>query len=131
MESEGLTAGANGLMPDARTSGGQRRQFARYEVQCRARICIGKPHYGYLHNVSQGGAKLRTISPIREVGEVMLTLPDLPPMRCQLRWSDSYNAGVSFDPSLTIAELAQWAETRSLFLVSSAAEIAEVEELAA
>lgn len=120
-------------MPQARTkSSGQRREFPRYQVQCRARICIGKRHYaGYLHNISQGGAKLRTISPIRRIGEVRLTLPDLPPLRCQLRWTDSYNAGVSFDPSLTIAELAQWAETRSLFLLSSTVEIAEVEELAA
>ena len=114
--------------------GRQRRQFPRYDVQCRARILIGKRHYaGYIHNISQGGAKLRTISPIRRLGEVSLKLPDLPPLRCQLRWTDAYNAGVSFNLALSLAELARWAETRSLFLASQTieAEILELEELVA
>jgi hypothetical protein len=34
---------------------------------------IGSRHYaGYLHNISRGGAKLRTITPIRKVGAVLL-----------------------------------------------------------
>lgn len=72
----------------------QRRQFRRYEVQCRARIRIGMRHYaGYLHNVSLAGAKLRTITPIRRLGVLILRLPDLPPFRRRLRWSDAYHAG--------------------------------------
>lgn len=79
----------------------QRRKFPRFDVQCRARIHIGMRHYaGYLHNIGQGGAKLRTISPIRKPGKVILRLPDLPPLSCELRWTDSYNAGVAFEVSL-------------------------------
>ena len=112
----------------------QRRQFPRYDVQCRARILIGNRHYaGYLSNISQGGAKLRTISLIRRLGTVILRLPDLTPLRCQLRWTDAYNAGVSFHMVLPLSDLARWAETRSHFIVSEAseAEIIELEDLVA
>jgi hypothetical protein len=92
----------------------QRRKFPRYDIQCRARIRIGTRQYaGYLHNISQGGAKLRTISPIRKLGNVILRLPDLPPLRCQLRWSDAYNAGVSFELVIPRADLSRWADTRA------------------
>jgi hypothetical protein len=92
----------------------QRRKFPRHEVMCRARIRIGSRQYaGYLHNIGQGGARLRTITPIRRVGNVILRLPDLPPLRCQLRWTDSYNAGVAFELTLSRSELSAWARSRS------------------
>jgi PilZ domain len=95
-----------------------RRQFLRLEIQCRARIHIGTRHYaGYLANISQAGAKLRTITPIRKLGPVLLRLPDLPPLRCELRWTEEYDAGVSFAPGLTRAQLIEWLDSR-LVLVS-------------
>jgi hypothetical protein len=91
-----------------------RRRTQRHSIQCRAKIQIGKRHYtGYIHNISRAGAKLRTISPIRKLGSVVLTLPDLPPIRCELRWTDSYNAGVQFARALRSADFAAWAEARS------------------
>jgi hypothetical protein len=94
----------------------QRRRFPRFDVQCRARIRIGTRQYaGYIHNISQGGAKLRTISPIRKVGAVILRLPDLPPLRCRLCWADAYNAGVAFEIALSRSELGRWAKSRSEF----------------
>jgi hypothetical protein len=94
----------------------QRREFARIQILCRARIRIGNRQYaGYLHNISQGGAKLRTLTPIRRVGHVILRLPDLPALRCQLRWTDSYNAGVSFELKLPSKLLSDWARARSGF----------------
>ena len=99
-----------------------RRRFQRHEIQCRARICIGTRHYaGYLHNISRGGAKLRTITPIRRLGHVLLRLPDLPPLKCRLAWADSYNAGVSFEVQLTRSQLSEWARSRSA--VSSTADL--------
>jgi hypothetical protein len=92
----------------------QRRKFPRHAIVCRARIRIGSRQYaGYLHDIGQGGARLRTITPIRRVGNVILRLPDLPPLRCQLRWTDSYNAGVAFELTLSRAELSAWARSRS------------------
>lgn len=119
-------------MSESSTKRDERRQFPRYDVRCRAKILIGNRHYaGHLHNISRGGAKVRTISRIRGIGEVILTLPDLPPVRCQLRWADAYDAGVLFNLNLTMSELARWAETRSSFLVNSTAGIPAVKELAA
>lgn len=92
----------------------QRRKFPRQDIFCRARIRIGQRQYaGYLHNISQGGAKLRTITPIRRLGNVVLRLPDLPALNCQLKWQDSFNAGVSFELALGKREFAQWVRSRS------------------
>lgn len=44
---------------------------------------------------------------------MILRLPDLPALRCQLRWTDSYNAGVSFELKLPSKLLSDWARTRS------------------
>jgi hypothetical protein len=93
----------------------QRRRAPRYAVQCRARIRIGTRQYaGYIHNISEGGAKLRTITPIHRTGRVILRLPDLPPLRCELCWKDSYNAGVAFELRLPPGELSRWLQARSL-----------------
>jgi hypothetical protein len=95
------------------TSDVGRREFSRIEIDCRARIRIGNRQYaGYLHNISQGGAKLRTITPIHRVGGVVLRLPDLSPLHCDLRWRDSHNAGVMFGRQLSEADLLRWAEAR-------------------
>jgi hypothetical protein len=112
----------------------QRRKFPRYDIQCRARIRIGNRQYaGYVHNISRGGARLRTITPIRKLGSVILRLPDLPPLCCRLRWTDSFNAGVSFEMLLPAGELSRWAKTRSSLRDCSRfnAEIAELEEYGA
>ena len=110
-----------------------RRQLPRYPVQCAARIRIGNRQYaGYIDNISVGGARLRTISPIRRLGEVVLRLPDLPPLQCTLRWTDAYNAGVLFALTLSSEDLARWAESRSAPLADliRRQEYAELEELA-
>ncbi len=107
-----------------------RRRFPRYEIQCRARIRIGTRQYaGYIHNISQGGAKLRTISPIRKLGAVILRLPDLPPLRCRLCWTNSYHAGVLFEMALPRSELRKWAQSRSKFEELSETSIAEIIEI--
>jgi len=114
--------------PGAWATSHARRRYPRLEIQCRARILIGKRHYtGYLHNISRGGAKLRTITPIHQLGKVLLRLPDLPPLRCTLRWTDSYNAGVSFELALTRNDLANWAQTRSAFVDFEQLAEAEIE----
>jgi hypothetical protein len=92
----------------------QRREHVRHGVQCRARIRIANRQYaGYLHNISKAEAKLRTITPIRRIGMIVLRLPDLPPLDCELRWSDHYNAGVQFRAALSDEELAAWLSSRA------------------
>jgi hypothetical protein len=78
---------------------------------------IGKRQYaGYIQDVSEGGARLRTVTSIRKLGKVVLRLPDLPPLNCRLSWTDSYHAGVVFDRRLARAELRQWIQSRTAFL---------------
>lgn len=91
----------------------QRRRYPRCEILCRAKIQIGDRVYaGYIHNISPAGAKLRTITPIRRLGSVVLTLPDLPPIRCRLRWNDRNNAGVEFARVLAQSDFSQWVDAR-------------------
>ena len=106
----------------------QRRRYPRYVVQCRARIIIGQRQYaGYIQDISEGGARLRTVTSIRKLGKVLLRLPDLPPIKCQLSWTDAYHAGVVFERRLTKAELRQWVQNRAAFLELNSGPEAECE----
>ena len=107
-----------------------RRQFPRHDLQCRARIHIGSCHYaGYLQNISRAGARLRTITTIRKPGPVLLRLPDLPPLRCQLRWTDAYNAGVSFERGLTRSQLTEWLDSRRMLASAGRPIECDIDEL--
>lgn len=113
------------------TAKNDRRRIPRVQVLCRARILIGTRHYaGYIHDMSQHGAKLRTITPIRRLGDVILRLPDLEPLHCQLRWTGSHNAGVEFTKSISRSEFAAWVRARTFAsgqVRSGVEEIAEME----
>jgi len=110
----------------------QRRRHPRIGVQCRARINIGARQYaGYIHNISERGAKLRTISSIRKLGKITLRLPDLPPLHCRLCWTDAYHAGVIFELPLSKQELRQWVESRSMSQTLNEAECDEREDVSA
>lgn len=86
------------------------RQFSRLDIRCRARIRIGKREYaGFIENISEGGARIVTLSPIRDFGPLLLRLPDLPPQWADLRWRDLNCGGVSFYLKLDSVLLTQWA----------------------
>lgn len=90
------------------------RQFARFPTRCRARMQIGNRHYaGYVENLSQGGAKLNTFTPIRVAGNVLLRIPDLPPLRGELRWVKGSAGGVAFSLILSPERLSEWTRTRT------------------
>jgi len=86
-----------------------RREHARLAVQARARIRIGKRSYaGYIENISEGGARIVTLTPIRRSGPVTITVPDLKPLRGDLRWSDGCVGGVQFLLKLDAKALHHW-----------------------
>lgn len=96
------------------SSAEERRRLPRCSIQCPARISIGARQYaGYIQDISIRGAKLRTITPIHRPGSVILTLPDLPPIRCELKWGDRFNAGVEFSVPLSPKALADWTASRT------------------
>ena len=85
------------------------REFARPSVQARARIRIGRRAYaGYIENISEGGARIVTLTPIRDSGRVSVTVPDLKPLAGDLRWSDGCVGGVQFRFKLDPAVLHEW-----------------------
>jgi hypothetical protein len=91
----------------------RRREFARLAVEARARIRIGKRFYaGYIENISEGGARVVTLTPIRDTGPVVVTVPDLKPLGGDLRWSDGCVGGVQFRLKLDPQVLHQWLSLR-------------------
>src|SRR5215207_9258815 len=91
-----------------------RRRFERVDLRCRARIVIGTRHYaGWIDDISCGGARLQTLTPISRVGSVLLRLPDMRPLRCSLHWNDSHNAGVSFELPLSAEDFSTWVLIRA------------------
>ena len=91
----------------------ENRLFSRFDVRCRARIRIGKREYaGFVENISEGGVKFVTLTPIRETGPVLVRLPDLPPQWAELRWHEPQSGGVSFCINLDKEILGQWSRTR-------------------
>ena len=109
-----------------------RRKHPRFEVFCRARVRIGKRQYAaYLHNISEAGARLRTVCSIRKLGAVTLRLPDLEVLHCKLSWTDNYHAGVIFERPLSRTELTNWITRRASYAqLNSGPELyAELSEL--
>ena len=89
------------------------RQFPRVDVRCRARIRIGKREYaGFIENISEGGARIVTLTPIRDSGPALLMLPDFSPIRANLRWRKQTGGGLSFCLKLDSDLLERWALTR-------------------
>lgn len=90
------------------------REFSRLNVHCPARIRIGNRQYAaYVQNISEGGVRFTTLSPIREVGPVLLQLPDLPPVRGQVRWNSASEAGIAFHLKLDSELFRKWAGQRT------------------
>jgi hypothetical protein len=99
---------------NATTDGHQKeREFHRLAVQARARIRIGSRSYaGHIENISEGGARIVTLTPIRDWGKVQVTVPDLKPLTGELRWSDGCVGGVQFHLKLEPDVLEQWLSLR-------------------
>lgn len=90
-----------------------RREFERLSVQARAKIRIGKRAYaGYVENISEGGARIVTLTPIRDSGRVIVTVPDLRPLGGELRWSAGCVGGVQFQLKLDRETLDSWLRLR-------------------
>lgn len=90
------------------------RQFPRLPIKCRARIKIGNRQYnGYVENLLEGGAKLVTFTPIRDVGYAVLRMPDLPPIRGHLRWAEEATGGMAFSLTLPSEQLSEWVRNRT------------------
>lgn len=89
------------------------REFARLPVQARARIRIGKRAYaGCIEDISEGGARIVTLTPIRGLGPVVVHMPDLEPLTGEMRWFDGCVAGIRFHLKLDALLLHHWLSFR-------------------
>lgn len=92
-----------------RKTAGERRASDRFDIRCPAGIRVGERRYaGYIDNISEAGARLRTVGRLCKLGPVSLQLPGLPGLTGHVRWSDSHDAGVRFDTALSKPQLARW-----------------------
>jgi hypothetical protein len=90
------------------------RRFERREVRCPVRVRIGNRQYAaYLDNASNGGVKLRTGCAIVPAERVIVQIPDLPPIKGELRWVSGREAGVAFPLVDGLAPLSEWLERRA------------------
>ena len=95
------------------TENGQRRVLPRVKVGSRGRLKVGSRSFGVvLQDISQGGARVQSNSPITDTGDVVLTLPGLPPIGGVIRWVGGTEIGVSFNECLPFERLGQWIEAR-------------------
>ena len=99
---------------EASEEGFKPRRFERREVRCPVRVRIGNRQYAaYLDNASDGGVKLRTGCTIVPAERVILQIPDLPPIKGELRWVSGREAGVAFPLIDGVTPLSDWLECRA------------------
>ena len=90
------------------TETGRRRHLPRIEVRCAGRLTKAtESHHVSLLDISQGGARIQIESPVNR-GNVVLILPDLPPLAGVVRWVLGAEAGISFNECISFEPLARW-----------------------
>lgn len=90
----------------------RRRNLPRVELSCRGRLSRGVESHGILlQDISQGGARVQVGKPV-EPGNVVLSLPDLPPVAGVVRWANSTLAGISFNECISFETLARWIQAQ-------------------
>ena len=88
---------------------GPRPRMPRIEVDCTAWLREGADvHRVDALDVSQGGLKIASERPITVGGDVVVTLPGLPPVAGIVRWHNGDCFGVTFNKVLPLPMLVGW-----------------------
>lgn len=100
---------AAGEGDEART----RRRLPRFDVDCPGRLQLGSRfHAVRLRNISQGGARVDARKGLGAEGAAILTVPDLPPLRGEVRWVDESAIGLRLEEIIPVDVLAHWLDER-------------------
>ncbi|HEU4696488.1 MAG TPA: PilZ domain-containing protein [Sphingomicrobium sp.] len=95
------------------TEASKRRALPRIAVDCAGQLSNGLRAVDVmLRDISQGGASLECRTQAIGLGNVRLSLPDLPPIAAMVRWTSGPNIGVSFNECLKFETLARWIQAR-------------------
>lgn len=102
------------VLANGRTSEkGKRRALPRISVQCPGQLSTGlRSTDVVLQDISQGGASLETNTEVRDLKNVRLSLPDLPPVAGVVRWVCGTKIGISFNEYIAFELLARWIQAR-------------------
>ncbi len=88
---------------------GPRPRMPRIEVRCIAQVRQdGAVCAMRARDVSQGGVKLESEKPLAIGGDIVVTLPGLPPVAGIVRWHEAGCYGVTFNRLLALSELVGW-----------------------
>ena len=91
------------------TEAQRRRNLPRIALSCAGQLKhAARSVKVTLQDISQGGARLRIGPSPLDIGEAVLTLPDLPPTAGVVRWIAQSQVGISFNALLPFEQLASW-----------------------
>lgn len=92
----------------------ERRSSPRLEIDCRATLRVNaRFYYGRARDISAGGARFATSQSLKRPGPAVLMLPDLPPLRSEIRWTQGNEFGLAFDEIIPAEALERWVADRS------------------
>lgn len=90
-------------------SKGRTHRMPRLNISCSARLLVGSVSREVtIRDISQGGAKIEAEF-LRMGDQVTIAIYGLGTSRGVVCWSDSGNAGISFDTPIAFSQLATWA----------------------
>ena len=93
----------------------KRRSTPRLNASARLLLRTGgKTYSGELRDISASGARIRTTKPVSSDHSITLDLPDLPPLKAYVRWTDETEVGVVFETPIPIQIIAKWLDGRVL-----------------
>ena len=88
---------------------GPRPRMPRIEVHCTAWVREdGTMHRAQALNISQGGAKVTSRTPLTVGSDVVVTLPGLSPIPGIVRWEHENAYGLTFNRALSLPSLVAW-----------------------
>lgn len=102
--------------------GGPRPRMPRIEVDCAASVREdGTIHRARAVDISQGGMKVTTATPLTAGAEVIVTLNGLAPIPAVVRWKGETLYGITFNRALGLSELVPWLQNQQVRALSKAA----------
>lgn len=88
---------------------GPRPRMPRIEIDCPIVFHVdGIRHQATALDVSQGGLKLRTATPIEADNDIVITLPGLAPEAGVVKWTNDDVLGVTFNRLMPLGGLVDW-----------------------
>ena len=109
MQFDTETAVLDILAHKAAVENGYQPRAPRLETPVQARLKLGENIYNVpIRDVSQGGVKVQVTEALPVDADIIVTVGELGQRRGVVRWCSEGFAGISFIPSISYQEMAQW-----------------------